>query len=211
MYSAVMDWSLVPKGSWCYRQSNLPLQSLTEVPLWDSILFLGKFNIIWFFYRFGIDYCFFSRVPDEAVGLHLEAMFYWKDVSLNTRVTLGAMRWSCYRRHLETESDGENSSFRTPTLCSLLCVCGKNWKMNMHKVNLLIIWLQSREQRRDPVEGEDGGIIQGKGGVSWGRGYGGIEEETGQEAALQAGLDLDQSTLLLQSVSILTVTPPSST
>lgn len=138
-----------------------PWNPLQRCHFGTSILFLDKFNIIWVFYRFGIDCCFFSRVPDEAVGLHLEAMFYWKYVSLNTRITLGVMRRSWYRRHLETESDGENSSFRTPTLCSLLCVCGKNWKMNMHKVNLLIIWLQGREQRRDPVEGEGGGIIQG--------------------------------------------------
>ena len=36
MNRVAMDWILVPKGSWCYRQSNLPLKSLTKGPLWDQ-------------------------------------------------------------------------------------------------------------------------------------------------------------------------------
>lgn len=134
--------------------------------------------------------------------MHLESMFYWKYVSLNTSIILGAVRWSRYRRHQEIESDDGNSSFRTPILCSLLCVCGKHWEMHMYQIDPLVIWFQVREQRRDPAEGEDGCIML-RGGFWWDRGCEAPEEETGEEIAFQADLDLGQSSLQLQAVPIL--------
>lgn len=92
--------------------------------------------------------------------MHLESMFYWKYVSLNTSIILlvlwddhgtgGIGKWKVMMG---------NSSFRTPILCSLLCVCGKHWEMHMYQIDPLVIWFQGREQRRDPAGGEDGCIM----------------------------------------------------
>lgn len=46
MNRAAMDWILVPKGSWCYRQSNLPLNPLQRGHFGTRTQFLIKLNNI---------------------------------------------------------------------------------------------------------------------------------------------------------------------